>query len=265
MLHKRSHHHENCAQQWRPSAAKNKWISTFLLRIPRNILKKKKEHCCPALPDHLHPAQTTKVEKPPRLCILILCRSPKLSVAYVLLEDLVISSTIDLLRRQPKNWRTIIPKKFLHCWKSSRVHERFSNLGIQQRESEPPGNLTLKASGICYWTLIGLGKQTFGGHNKTLCAPVPRRKEQWLHRDWARFAYECLGVSCRGVGDSGLPWGQGHWLQQSWKPSCAGISPFQGSHHYCHYPYHSLASGQTTGREHSPTHQQNIGLKTYWA
>ena len=26
----------------------------------------------------------------------------------------------------------------------------------------------------------------------------------------------------------------------------------------------SLASGQTTGREHSPTHQQKIGLKIYW-
>jgi len=27
----------------------------------------------------------------------------------------------------------------------------------------------------------------------------------------------------------------------------------------------SLASGQTTGREHSPDHQQKIGLKIYWA
>ena len=27
---------------------------------------------------------------------------------------------------------------------------------------------------------------------------------------------------------------------------------------------HSLASGQTTGREHSPTHQQKIGLKIFW-
>ena len=26
---------------------------------------------------------------------------------------------------------------------------------------------------------------------------------------------------------------------------------------------HSMASGQTTGREHNPTHQQNIGLKIY--
>ena len=35
--------------------------------------------------------------------------------------------------------------------------------------------------------------------------------------------------------------------------------------HYHHYLHHSLASGQTTGRKHSPAHQQKIGLKIYWA
>ena len=39
-----------------------------------------------------------------------------------------------------------------------------------------------------------------------------------------------------------------------------GISPFEGGLHYRHYPYHSLASGQTTGREHSPTQQQKTGF-----
>ena len=33
----------------------------------------------------------------------------------------------------------------------------------------------------------------------------------------------------------------------------------------CHYHYHRLASGQTTGREHSPANQQKIGLKICWA
>ena len=64
---------------------------------------------------------------------------------------------------------------------------------------------------------------------------------------------------------SGLPQKQGLWQQQSWEVQYAGISTFEGGLHYCHYPYHSLASGQTTGREHSPTHQQTIGLKIYWA
>ena len=40
------------------------------------------------------------------------------------------------------------------------------------------------------------------------------------------------------------------------------MGPFEGGHHYLHYFHHSLVSGQT-GREHSPAHQQKIGLKIY--
>ena len=43
----------------------------------------------------------------------------------------------------------------------------------------------------------------------------------------------------------------------------ACMGPFKGGRHYLHYFYHSLASGQTTGREHSPTRLQKIGLKIY--
>ena len=44
---------------------------------------------------------------------------------------------------------------------------------------------------------------------------------------------------------------------------CTG--PFDRGPHYPHYLHHSLVSGQTTGREHSPTHQQKIEWKIYWA
>ena len=40
----------------------------------------------------------------------------------------------------------------------------------------------------------------------------------------------------------------------------ADTSPFKGGHNYA---YHSLASGQTTGQKHSPTHLQKIGLKSH--
>ena len=43
------------------------------------------------------------------------------------------------------------------------------------------------------------------------------------------------------------------------------MGPFEGGHHSVHYLHHSLASGQTTGGEHSPTHQRKIGLKIYGA
>ena len=42
-------------------------------------------------------------------------------------------------------------------------------------------------------------------------------------------------------------------------------SRFEGGCHYSNYPYQSLASGQTPGKEHSTAHQQEIGLKIYWA
>ena len=89
-----------------------------------------------------------------------------------------------------------------------------------------------------------------------------------LIRDWARLACVCLRVSVRGVGGqwpTGAGRCQGPWLQQSWEAQLARLSPFEWDCSYCHYSYHSLASGQTTGREHSPTHQQKIGLKIYWA
>ena len=35
--------------------------------------------------------------------------------------------------------------------------------------------------------------------------------------------------------------------------SSACMGPLEGGHHYLHYLHHSLASGQTTGRDHSPS------------
>ena len=59
-----------------------------------------------------------------------------------------LSPTIQPPRRQSTDWRTIIPKQFSYCCKSSRTHNRFPNLGIQQSDWEPPGNLTLKTNKI---------------------------------------------------------------------------------------------------------------------
>ena len=41
------------------------------------------------------------------------------------------------------------------------------------------------------------------------------------------------------------------------------LGHFEGGHHL-HYLHHCLASVQITGKEHSPAHQQKIGLKIYW-
>ena len=78
-------------------------------------------------------------------------------------------------------------------------------------------------------------------------------------RDWARLGGECPGVSGRGVGQQWPAAGSGALSAAvlAWDLLKEALS-------YLHYLRHSLASGQTTGREHSPTHQQKIGLKIYW-
>ena len=86
----------------------------------------------------------------------------------------------------------------------------------------------------------------------------PGKRSSDPTRDWPRCVRECPEVSGGGVG----------W----WWPA-AGLGPvhaggtfwrrWDSKHNYLHYLHHSLASGQTTGREHRPTHQQKIGLKIY--
>ena len=62
------------------------------------------------------------------------------------------------------------------------------------------------------------------------------------------------------------PWPRGirGYTFGAWMYQC-GHGTFWSSHHYLHYLHHSLASGQITGREHSPAHEQKMGLKIYWA
>ena len=103
-------------------------------------------------------------------------------------------------------------------------------------------------------------KRLLEGINNTVCPPGSKRKEQCPHK---RLSGTCMCMS------------KSLWRKHRSTVACcrvrdteynsAGISPFEGSCHYRHYPYRSLPSGQTTGREHSPTHQQKIGLKIYRA
>ena len=54
----------------------------------------------------------------------------------------------------------------------------------------------------------------------------------------------------------------GGGLLQGWGTECSSacMGSFEGGPHYLHCLHHSLVAGQTTGREHSPNHQQKIGL-----
>ena len=110
----------------------------------------------------------------------------------------------------------------------------------------------------CIKYILNIMKFTLGGQRKILCAPEPRRNEQWPHK---RLSQTCLWQSSslpqRYVSKvPALPWGQVYGIWQSWHKFFWRRSP-------SHYPYHSLAFNQTTVREHSLTHQEKIDLKMY--
>ena len=98
------------------------------------------------------------------------------------------------------------------------------------------------------------------GTNKTLCAPGPKRKEQWPLK---KLTLTCPWVSRSFRQKHGSAVACFRVRGTEYRSVCMG--PFEGGHHYLSYLHHSLASGQAIGREHSPVHQQKIELKIYWA
>ena len=129
------------------------------------------------------------------------------------------SPTTEPLSRQPTNWRTIIPKRFSHCHESSRIHNRFPNLRIWQRDWEIPGNLTLKARRIWLQSFHRTGEtDSWRPQTKPYVHQDPGESRSVPKRDWARLV--CVQESpVEGWVDSGLLRGQEHWIEQSWRKS----------------------------------------------
>ena len=92
-----------------------------------------------------------------------------------------------------------------------------------------------------------------------LCAhQKPRDRSSVPTRDWPRLPCECPGVSGGVLGWQWPAVGSSHWIQH-----CVHKSFWRSP--LLKLPLPQFASGQTTGREHSLTHQQRVGLKIYWA
>ena len=108
-------------------------------------------------------------------------------VAKVLLEEVAISSNIELPSKWPTYWRTIIPKKFLHCCKSSKAHNRFPYMGIQQKDWEFPGNLTLIRELPWDW-----GNRLLESTTKPCVHQDPGERSSDPHK---RLSQTCLWVS----------------------------------------------------------------------
>ena len=136
----------------------------------------------------------------------------------------------------------------------------FPTWGFSKGIENPQGILTLKASGVWWQNFHRTGERDSWRAQTKTCADQDPGKRSSDHK---RLSQTCLWVSrrlrqrhrstvvCRGVRDT--------------EYNSPGISPFEGVHHYCHYSYHCFVSGQTTWKEHSPTYQQKIELKIYWA
>ena len=128
-----------------------------------------------------------------------------------------ISPIIESLSRRPTNQRTVTPKKFLHCYGSSRMYNRFPNLGIWQRGWDPPGIWLWRPVAFDYSISTWMGKH-FGGTQTKLCTPGAERREHWPRK---RLSQTCLWVS-RSL------WqrcGSRHWIQQCWHNSFWRRSP----------------------------------------
>ena len=124
------------------------------------------------------------------------------------------------------------------------------------------GNLTLKVSGIWLQIFNRSGETDSWRAQRKPCTHRTQEKgavnPQETEPDLSRSVQESQAETWV---DSGLPWGPGtlnttvlqeatYWHNSFWRT----------------YPNNSFsASGQTTGREHCPTHQKNIGLKIYQA
>ena len=137
------------------------------------------------------------------------------------------------------------------------MNNRFPNLGIWHRDWAPPGNLTLETSGIWLQNFHRTGKtDSWKTQTKPCVHQDPGERSNDPTRNWARLLCECPRVSSGGMGRWCPVAGLGVALcAQDLLKEVAII--FINSNHI-------LASGQATGREHSLTHQQKIGLKIYW-
>ena len=165
-------------------------------------------------------------------------------------------------QRPHRDWARTVFEFLLHWYRSAADCYRGRGSGCSRPGYgiSPLEEITINPTHRAARTDTRLGNRLLEGTNKSLCVPGPRRKESSNPtRDWPRLAHEYPGVSGRGMDRQWPASGLGTLC------SSAFMGPFEGGHHYLHYLHHHLVSSHTTGREHSPTQQQKIGLKIYRA
>ena len=130
-----------------------------------------------------------------------------------------------------------------------------------QREWELPGKLTLEASGISLQNFHRTGETyPWRAQTKPCAHQDPGERISDPTRDWPRLSCEGPGVSSRGMG--------GQWQVEGLEALSVAMRSWVFLKEIPIIFITStivLSQVKTGEREHSPTHQQKIGLKIYGA
>ena len=104
-----------------------------------------------------------------------------------------------------------------------------------------------------YRTYTGLGKQTLGGDKQNLVCTKTKEKGAVTPQETDLD----LSLTARSPRQRrGLVVASCTVRDTEYSSACK--ETFEGGSHYLHYLHHSFVSGETTGREHSLAHQQNL-------
>ena len=129
----------------------------------------------------------------------------------------------------------------------------FPTWGSSEGTENPQGIWLWRPVGFDYRTSTGLGKQMLGRHKQNLvCTRTQEKGVASPQKTEPDLPVSGQESPAEAWVFSGLLQGRGT------ENNSSSLGPFEEDHHYCHYSYHSLASGQTTGKEHSPFNQQKI-------
>ena len=146
----------------------------------------------------------------------------------------------------------MIPKNLSHCYKGSEPHVRLLSLGIQQRDWESPGNLTLKEMGSDYRISTELGKTVsiLGGvHKQSIVCTKTQGKRAVTHRRLNQtYLWLLKGLLWRH-GSAVAHSGDGHPGSISPGPLTPTIDPTDPR-------AWSPQAKQLTWKEHNPTHHR---------
>ena len=125
----------------------------------------------------------------------------------------------------------VTPRNFSYWKESSRTDNKFSNLWRQKRDSEPPGNLTLKASGTWLQNFSSTGEtDSSRAQTQPFAHQGPGERSRVQKETEPDFPVSVQESVMEAWVDSGLLRGQGHLIQQPgpksfWRRSLSSLPP----------------------------------------